>query len=128
LKSEAELLPRPANAIIKTQKFYARDSGTYGQCGRQVNRVQGADGFRGKRMSRSLNNVRTDSQHVPVGSRRIQVRPAIGGRGFIDLSERDRADQHSIALKKREIGGHHQVGTAEHLAYAAAGAFPEQPR
>ena len=53
-----------------------------------------------------------------MGGRRIQVRPAIGGSGFIDFSERDRADQHSIALEKHEIGGHHQLGTAEHLAIA----------
>jgi len=45
-------------------------------------------------------------------------------RGFINFSERDRADQHSIALQKREIGSYYQLGTAEPLAHAAPGALP----
>jgi hypothetical protein len=41
-----------------------------------------------------------------VRSSRIQVCPAIGGRHFIDFSERDRADEHAITLDEHEIGGH----------------------
>jgi len=59
-----------------------------------------------------------------VRSRCIQVCPAIGGRGFIDFSERDRADEHAITLDEHEIGGHHELRTAEHLTDAAAGRFP----
>ena len=109
LKSESELLPGSANAIIKTQEFHTRDGGTHGQCGRQVNRVKRAHGFCGKRTPRPVNNIRTESPQVPVGGRGIQVRPAIGSRGFIDFSERDGANQHAIALDEREIGGHHQA-------------------
>jgi hypothetical protein len=32
LQSKAELLSRLANAVIKIERFYTRDSGTYGQC------------------------------------------------------------------------------------------------
>src|SRR5205807_6658088 len=100
LKSESKLLPGFANAAIKTQEVHPRDSGAYGQCRRQVNRVKRADGFCGKRTPRSVNNVRTDSPQVPVGRRSIQVRPAISSCGFIGFSKRDRADQHAIALKE----------------------------
>jgi hypothetical protein len=60
-----------------------------------MNRVKAAHRFRGKRTTCSVNNVQTESAQVPVRSCRIQVCPAIGGRRFIDLSERDRADLHN---------------------------------
>jgi len=128
LKLESELLRGSADAIIKTQKFHSRYSGTDSQCRRQVNGVKGADGFRGKGMSRAVDNVRTDSPQVPVGGRGIQVCPAIGGRGFIDFSEGDGANQHAIALDERKIRGHHEFGTAEHFPHGVADFFPEQPR
>lgn len=128
LKPEPELQPSSANTIIKAQEFHPRHNGTHGQYRRQVNRVKSADGFSGKRMPRSVDNVRTDSPQVPVGGGRIQVRASIGGRGFLDFSERDGANQHAIALDEGKIGGHHQFGMAEHRAHGAAGFFPEQPR
>jgi len=60
-----------------------------------------------------------------VGGGGVQVRASIGGRGFIDFSERDGANQHAIALDESKIGGHHQLGAAEHLAHGAAAFFPE---
>jgi len=101
LKSESELHPGSANAIIQTQEFHAGYSRTRGQCGRQVNRVKGADGLCGKRMPRSVQNVRADPPQVPVGGGGIQVRTSIGGRGFIDFSERDGTNQQAIALDQR---------------------------
>src|SRR3974390_1346379 len=93
-----------------------------------MNRVEGTHWFRGKRMPCSVNNVQTQSAQVPVGSHCIQVRPAVGGRSFIDFSERNRTDQHAITLYEYEIGGQYKLGTTEHFADAAAGRFPEQPR
>jgi hypothetical protein len=61
---------------------------------------------------------------MPVCSGCIQERPAIGGRGFIDFSKRDRTNQHAITLNEHEIGGHHKIRTPEHLADAAASRFP----
>jgi len=109
LKSESELDPGSANAVIKTQEFHA-------------------DGFSGKRMPRSVDNVRTDSPQVPVGGRGIEARPAIRCGGFIDFFQRDGANQHAIALDESKIGGHDQLGAAEHLTHGAARFFPEQPR
>ncbi len=37
-------------------------------------------------------------------------------------------EQAAIALDERQIGGHHQLGPAEHFAHGVAGFFPEQPR
>jgi len=48
----------------------------------------------------------------------IQERPAIGGRGFIDFSKRDRTNQQAITLNEYEIGGQHKIRTPEHLADA----------
>jgi len=59
-----------------------------------------------------------------VRSSCIQVCPAIGGRGFIDFSKRDRTNQHAITLNEHEIGGHHKIRTPEHVADAAASRFP----
>jgi len=89
-----------------------------------VNRIKGTHWFRGKRTSRSVNNVQIDSAQVPVCSGCIQERPAIGGRGFIDFSKRDRTNQHAITLNEDEIGGHHKIRTPEHLSDAAASRFP----
>jgi len=61
---------------------------------------------------------------MPVCSGCIQERPAIGGRGFIDFSKRDRTNQHAITLNEHEIGGHHKIRTPEYLADAAASRFP----
>jgi len=57
--------------------------------------------------------------------RHIEKRATIGGGGFVDLTERDRADQHPIALDEREIGGHHQVGVTQHVPNAWTGFFAE---
>jgi hypothetical protein len=59
-----------------------------------------------------------------VGGGCIQERPTIRGCGFIDFSERDRADQHAIAFNEHEIRGHHKIRTPEHLSDAAASRFP----
>ena len=127
-KAESELLPGFANAIVKAEKVHPRDTRTRGQCRCQMKSVKCADRLRGKPMSRSVNNVRTESQHLPMRRRRIQMRPAIGSSGFIDLPQGDRADQHAIALEQREIGGHHQLRMTQHLANAVTGLFSEQPR
>ena len=55
-------------------------------------------------------------------------RAAIRYRGFIDFFQRDGANQHAIALDESKVGGHYQLGAAEHLAHGAARFFPEQPR
>ena len=128
LKSESELDSGSANAIIKSQKFHARYSGTHGQCRRQMNRAKGADGLNGEPMPGPIQNVRTDSPQVPVSGGGIQVRASIGGRGFIDFSERDGANQHAIALDESQIGGRYQLGAPERLAHGRAAFFPEQPR
>jgi hypothetical protein len=60
-----------------------------------------------------------------VGSLGVQLRPAIGSRGFINFSERDGTNQHAIALHESKIGSRHQLGAAERLAHGAAGFFPE---
>ena len=79
-------------------------------------------------MPRAFNNVRTDAPQVPVASCGIQVRPAIRGRGFIDFSGRDRADQHAITLNQRKIGGHHQFDMLKHLTHRVTSFFSKQPR
>jgi len=61
LKSESELLTGPANAIVKTSEFHARDGGTYSQGGCQVNRVKGTHRFRRKRTPCSV--VRPAKSH-----------------------------------------------------------------
>jgi hypothetical protein len=62
-----------------------------------------------------------------MSGRSIEVRAAIRGRSFVNLSEGDRADQYAITLDQHEIGCEHQFRLAERLSYAAATRFPEQP-
>jgi hypothetical protein len=125
---EPKLFRGSANAVIKTQKLDPGDGRTNGQCRCQVNRIKCPNGFGRKRMPRAFNNVRTDAPQVPVASCGIQVRPAIRGRGFIDFSGRDRADQHAITLNQRKIGGHHEFGVLKHLTRRVTSFFSEQPR
>jgi hypothetical protein len=66
---------------------------------------------------RAFNNARTDTPQLPVASCGIQVRPAVRGRGFVDFSGRDRADQHAITLNQRKIGRHHEFGVLKHLTH-----------
>lgn len=89
---ESELRSGATDAIVKAEKFQIGYGGTYGQCGRQVNRVQGAHWFRRKGTSCPLNNLQTDSIRVPVRGCGIKVRPTIRGRSFVNLSESDRPD------------------------------------
>jgi len=60
-----------------------------------------------------------------VGSGSIEVRPATYGRGFVDLPERDRANQHAITLDKHEVGCEHEFRAAEPFSDPAASGFPE---
>jgi hypothetical protein len=127
-KVETKLFPRSANAVVETQKFYARDRGAHGQCRCQVNRVKRPDWFGGKRMPCTFHNVGTDSPQVPVASGSIQVGSAVRSRSFIDFSCRDGANQHPITLNQRKIGGCYEFGAAKHLAHRECRIFAEQPR
>jgi hypothetical protein len=92
-----------------------------------VNRVKRPDRFSRKRMSRAFDNVRTDSPQVPMGSRSIQARSAIGSRDFIDFAGFDGTDQYAIALNERKVGGRHEFSVPKYLAHGVAGVFSEQP-
>ena len=98
LKGESQLLTSTTDAIVKAEEFHTGYGGANDQRGCQVNRIQGTHRFHGKRTPCALNNVQTKSIDVPMRSGSIQVRPATHGRGFIDFSERDRADQDAITL------------------------------
>ena len=87
LKAKSQLRSCQANAIIEAEKFYTRDGGTRCQRRRQVNRVERADRFRGKRLSRATNDVRAQSQQMPVRRRSIQMGAPIG-RGDSSISPR----------------------------------------
>jgi hypothetical protein len=125
---EPKLFRGSANTVIKSQKFNPWDSRANGQCRCQVNRIKCPNGSGRKRMPRAFNNVRTDAPQVPVASCGIQVRPAVRGRGFVDFSGRDRADQHAITLNQRKIGRHHEFGVLKHLTHGATSFFSKQPR
>ena len=54
---KTELLSRSTNAIVEAQEFHARRGRTGRQGGGQVNRIKRADWLRGKRLSRSIDDV-----------------------------------------------------------------------
>src|SRR5215469_11043853 len=62
-----------------------------------------------------------------MGGGGIQMRPAISRFGFIDVSKHNRTDQHAITLNQRQIGGRHQLRTAEYLADAWSVLLSKQP-
>jgi len=125
LKAESQLLPCSANAIIKTQEFDAPNGGTGRQCGRQVNGVERADRFRGKRAPRPINDFRAQSQHLPMRRPCVQIGASIGCGPLVDLTKSHRAAQHAITLKKCEIRRNDKLGVAQHLSNAPRGIFPE---
>ena len=125
LKPESQLLADTTDAIVKTEEFHIGDSGANDQRRCQVNRIQGTHRLDRKRAPCALNNVQTKSIDVPVCSGSIEVRPATYGRGFVDLPERDRADQYAITLNQHEVGCEHEFRTAERFSDPVASCFPE---
>jgi len=125
LKPESQLLADTTDAIVKTEEFQTGDGGTNDQRRRQVNRIQSTHRFHGERTPCALDNVQTKSINVPVGSGSVEVRPATHGRGFVDLPERDRANQYAITLDKDEVGCEHEFRAAERFSDSAASGFPE---
>jgi hypothetical protein len=63
-----------------------------------------------------------------VRSGSIEASSTAPGRGFIDLSERDRADQYAITLDQHEIGCEHEFRASERFSDPATSWLPEQPR
>jgi hypothetical protein len=125
---EPKLFRGSADTVIETQKLDSWDSRTNGERRCQVNRIKCPNGFGRKRMPGAFNDVRSEARQVPVASCAIQVRPAVRGRGFVDFSGRDRADQDAITLNQRKIGSHHQLGVLKHLTHGATSFFSQQPR
>ena len=130
LKAKSQLRSCQANAIIEAEKFYARDAGTRCQRRRQVNRVERADRFRGKRLSRAINDVRAQSQQMPVRRRSIQMGAPIGRGGFLDLPKGHRADRtrsHSKSVRSEATTSSALLNTSQRAArHLPRAAMPER--
>jgi hypothetical protein len=58
---QPEFLPCLAHAIIETQQLQSHDSGAGHQRRSEMNRIERADRFAGKRLPRALHNLRRDA-------------------------------------------------------------------
>ena len=117
LQTEPELGSCSTNPIVQAEEFHARDTGSSGQCRREMNRVKRPDWFNRKRASRPVHNVCVQSEHVPVRRCRVQVGAPITRSRLVDLPERHGADEHAIALEQCQIGSDHELRFGENLSY-----------
>ena len=70
-----------------------------------MNRVQRPHRLAGKGLSRTLDDLGTNPQHVPVRRRSHEMCSPVSRLAFLQLAERDRTKKHTVALDQREVGG-----------------------
>jgi hypothetical protein len=68
-----------------------------------MNRVQRSDRLAWKRLAGSIDDLRGNSQDVPVSSSRGQMSTPIRSLGLRQFLERCRAQQHPVAFNQRQI-------------------------
>jgi hypothetical protein len=88
LDGDTEPRRRLAHSIIETQQSKANDGGTPNEQRRKVDRIEGPDRITGKRLTRAINDLPRDSQHMPMSSSLDEVRLKVGRFSLRQFLER----------------------------------------
>ena len=67
-------------------------------------------------LTRALDDLWSDPQHMPVGRRRHQVGPPVGRFSFRQLAERDRTPEYTVAFDQRQIRRDDDLGRRQDLS------------
>lgn len=117
-------LPRDvANAIIETEEV---ESGYRRACHEhrcEVNRIERAYRISRKRLPRTLDDLRANSENMPVPRCNSQVGASIGRLGLVQLAESGSTVENAIAFNKRQIRRHYGGAFGQRLTNGCAGLF-----
>jgi hypothetical protein len=102
-----------AHAIIEAQQSEADDRGTRNDQRCEVDGIECPNRITGKRLTRAVNYLARDSQHLPMSSSLNEVRSTVGSFGLRQFFERHRPQQYAISLDQRQVGGDDYFGLAE---------------
>ena len=116
MHTHAQLPSGGSNALVESQELRAWKDRPRRERGGEVNRVERPDRFHRERFPGALDDVDADPQQVPVRGGGRQVGPAVCRISFREVSERRRADQDTVTLDDREIGGDDGLGARQDLS------------
>jgi hypothetical protein len=102
-----------AHAIIEAQQSQADDRGTRNEQRCEMDCIECPNRITGKRLTRAINYLTRDPQHLPMSSSLDEVRSTIGSPGLRQFFERNRPQQYAITLDQRQIGRDDYFGLAE---------------
>jgi len=124
---EAEICARPPNRGVQAENAQSRDRRAGSQRARQVQSVQGSDGFAGERPPGAIQDFLVQLQEVPA-SARLRQRPA--AIDDVALPQRLRhlsPDQHPVCLDKGENGCENLGCPGKELPHHVALRLTQQP-
>jgi hypothetical protein len=81
----------------------------------------------GKWLTRAVNYLARNSQHLPMRSGIDEMRPPVGSFGLCQFLERHCPQQDAITLDKRQVGRDDCFGFAEQPAHRGCSWLVEKP-
>ncbi len=102
-----------SHAIVQTKKCDSRDGRTGDQERCEMDRIQCANRLLRERLTRAIDDFRTDSQDLPVRGCSRQVRPPVRGLGCRQFFQRQRTQQHSVAFNECQVRGERDFSGAQ---------------
>jgi hypothetical protein len=102
-----------AHALIVAQQSQADDRRTRNEKRREVDGIECPNRVTGKWLTRAIDYLSRDSQDLPMGSRRDEVRSTVGGFGLCQFLERHRPQQYAITLNQGQVGSDDDFRLAE---------------
>jgi hypothetical protein len=102
-----------AHALIEAQQSEADDRGTRNEQRCEVDGIDCPNRITGKRLTRAVNYLARDSQHLPMSSSLDEVRSTVGSFGLRQFLERHRPQHYAITLDQGQVGRDDDFGLAE---------------
>jgi hypothetical protein len=90
--------------------------------------VQGSNRFARKRLTGSIDDVRGNSQDLPVSGRPCQMSVAVCGLCFRQFFERYRAQEHPVAFNQRQIRADSDLRGAKEAPNGGRRRLVQEPR
>jgi hypothetical protein len=102
-----------AHALVEAQQSQANDRGSRNEKRCEVYGIERPNRVTGKRLTRAIDYLGRDSQYLPMGSSRDEMRSTVGGFGLRQFLERHRPQQYAITLDQGQVGSDDDFGLAE---------------
>ena len=102
-----------AHARVQTQQSEADDRGTRNEQRCEVDGIESPNRITWKRLTRPIDYLARNSQHLPMSRSRGEVRSTVGSFGLRQFFERQRPQQYAITFDQRQVGREDYFGPAE---------------